>query len=141
MEVADLLRETPLFRDLSEADIELVAQSTRVQNYKSGQTIVREGHAGAAFFILFSGRVQVIKRKAGSAEEVVATLGAGEFFGEFATMKHKHRWASVHAVEETVCLVIWRTDFESFIQQFPVVAARVKSTLAVRYAEDGLSEG
>ena len=141
MEVADLLRKTPLFKDLSEAEIELLAQSTRIQSYKPGQTIVREGHVGAAFFILVSGSVEVIKHKADSGEEVVATLGAGEFFGEFAMLRHVSRWASVRALEETVCLAIWRTDFESYIEQFPVVAAKVKSTMAVRLAEDQLPEG
>ena len=36
----------------SQASTSRMAQSTRIQNYKAGQTIVIEGRVGAAFFIV-----------------------------------------------------------------------------------------
>ena len=73
MEDAELLKQTPLFENLSEDNIELLAQSTRLQNYKAGQVIVSEGRVGAAFFILVSGSVEVVKRRGESDEVVLAT--------------------------------------------------------------------
>ena len=87
-----------------------MAQSTRIQNYKAGQTIVIEGRVGAAFFIVVSGSVEVFKRK-DSDEVVLATLRAGEFFGELATMRHVPRSANVRALQDTTCLIIRRADF------------------------------
>ena len=52
MDEAKLLKQTPLFKNLGADDIERMAQSTRIQNYKAGQTIVIEGRVGAAFFIV-----------------------------------------------------------------------------------------
>src|SRR5262249_57489308 len=52
MDVGDVLKQTPLFEQLSADDIDLLAQSTRLQTYRTGQVILREGHVGAAFFIL-----------------------------------------------------------------------------------------
>jgi CRP-like cAMP-binding protein len=73
MEAAELLKEAPLFENLSEDNIELLAQSTRIQDYKAGQVIVTEGRVGAAFFILVSGSVEVVKRRGESDEVVMAT--------------------------------------------------------------------
>jgi CRP-like cAMP-binding protein len=136
MDPADLLKQTPLFEKLSADNIELLAQSTRVQNYKAGQIIVIEGRVGAAFFIVVSGSVEVFKRKNESDEVVLATLKAGEFFGELATMKHVPRSANVRAQQDTTCLVIRRADFESYIRQFPDVAQKVESTLIARFGEE-----
>jgi len=135
MEEAELLKQTPLFENMSEDNIELLAQSTRIQNYKADQVIVCEGRVGAAFFILVSGSVEVVKRKGESDEVVLATLGTGDFFGELATMKHVPRSASVRALQDTTCLAIWRADFESYIRQFPDVAEKVESTLIARFGE------
>ena len=136
MEVGDLLKQTSLFKNLSAGDIDILAQSTRVQTYRSGQVILKEGRVGAAFFILVSGSVEVVKDSSGSEPVVLTTLGAGEFFGEIATMKHMPRSASVRALQDTKCLVIWRLDFDSYIRRFPDVAAKVESALSARF-DDG----
>jgi CRP/FNR family transcriptional regulator, cyclic AMP receptor protein len=126
MDEAELLKQTPLFRNLGADDIERMAQSTRIANYKAGQTIVVEGRVGAAFFIVVSGSVEVFRHRKDSDEVVLATLGAGEFFGELATTKHVPRSANV---------VIRRADFEAYIRQFPDVAEVVESTLIARFGE------
>jgi CRP-like cAMP-binding protein len=136
MEVGDLLKQAPLFENLSEGDIDILAQSTRIQTYRTGQVILREGHVGTAFFVLASGSVEVVKGIHSSEPVVLATLGAGEFFGEIATMKHVTRSASVRALQDTECLVIWRLDFDSYIRQFPDVAAKVEAVLSSRF-DDG----
>ncbi len=140
MDEAQLLKQTPLFSDLSADDLELLAQSTRIRDYKTGQAIVIKGRVGAAFFVVVSGSVEVFRVKDGSNEVVLATLGAGDFFGELATMKHVPRSASVRALEDTTCLVIRRPDFESYIRQFPAVAEKVESTLIARFGEEGDSK-
>jgi CRP-like cAMP-binding protein len=137
MDEAQLLKQTPLFSDLSADDVELLAQSTRIKDYKAGQAIVIEGRVGAAFFVVVSGSVEVFRGKDESEEVVLATLGAGDFFGELATMKHVPRSANVRALQDTTCLVIRRPDFESYIRQFPAVAEKVESTLIARFGEEG----
>jgi CRP/FNR family transcriptional regulator, cyclic AMP receptor protein len=136
MDVGDLLKQTPLFENLSAGEIDILAQSTRIQTYRTGQVILREGRVGAAFYILVSGSVEVVKSRSGSEPVVLATLGAGEFFGEIATMQHVPRSASVRALQETTCLVIWRLDFDSYLRRFPDVAAKVASAFSAR-VDDG----
>jgi CRP-like cAMP-binding protein len=135
MDPAELLKRTPLFESLSDNDIEELAQSTRIQDYKAGQIIVIEGRVGAAFFILASGSVEVIKRRGQSDEVVLATLEAGDFFGELATMRHVPRSASVRALQDSTCLVIRRADFEAYISKFPDVVAKVEATLIARFGD------
>jgi CRP-like cAMP-binding protein len=135
MEVEDLLRGTRLFQNLGKAEIELIARSTRLETYKAGHIIVREGRVGAAFFIIVSGSVEVVKDIGGPSPTTLATFGPGEFFGEISTVKHLPRSASVRAVQDTDCLVIWRTDFDAFIRHFPEAAAKVEAAARARLAD------
>jgi len=141
MEVIDLLKQTSLFAELSQADLEMLGPSVRVETYPTGRVILREGRVGAAFFLLVSGSVEVIKGMDSPAPRVVATLGAGDFFGEIATMNHVTRSASVRALAETKCLVIQRLHFDSYIERFPNVLAKVESALTARLGDrpDGAS--
>lgn len=133
MDVIDLLKQTPLFAELSKADLEILRPSVRIEIYETGRVILREGRVGAAFFLVVSGNVEVIKGMGSNEPVVVATLGAGDFFGEIATMKHLPRSASVRAQTETKCLMIQRLHFDSYIDQFPSVLAKVESALAARF--------
>jgi CRP/FNR family transcriptional regulator, cyclic AMP receptor protein len=135
MEVADLLKGTELFRNLGDDEIELIARSTRLEDYRAGHVIIREGRVGAAFFVIVSGSVEVVRDIGSPNQTIVATLGPGEFFGEIATVKHFPRSASVRAVQDSECLVIWRTDFEAFISHFPEAAAKVEAAARDRLAD------
>ncbi len=134
MEIAQLLQANQLFENLAKSEIELIARSTRLEAYKAGQMILREGRVGAAFFIIVSGRVEVVKDINKADAVVLATLGPGEFFGEISTIKHLPRSASVRALEESECLGIWRADFDGFISQFPEAAAKVEAGARARLA-------
>jgi CRP-like cAMP-binding protein len=135
MEIIDLLKQTPLFAEVNKADLEVLAPSIRIETYSTGRVILREGRVGAAFFLLVSGSVEVIKGMGRPEQVVVATLGAGDFFGEIASMKHLPRSASVRALAETQCLVIQRLHFDSYIERFPSVLAKVELALVARFCD------
>lgn len=132
MEIVDLLKQTPLFHELDEADLEELIPSTRLESYEPGRVILREGRVGAAFFLIVSGSVEVIKTLGTPEEKLVNKLGDGDFFGEIANMRHSTRVASVRALTETKCLMIQRLHLDSYIERFPTVLARVQQAVAVR---------
>src|SRR5688572_15974860 len=132
MEIVDLLKQAPLFSEMNKADLEELVPSTRVETYEPGRVILREGRVGAAFFLIVSGSVEVIKALGKPEEKVVNKLRAGDFFGEIANMKHSLRVASVRALTETQCLMIQRLHIDSYIKRFPSALAKVESALADR---------
>lgn len=134
MEIVDLLKETALFHSLQPDELSLIARSTRLESYPAGKVVIREGRVGTAFFVVVSGRVEVVKEIDGPDPLVLAHFGPGDFFGEIATIKHLPRSASVRAIEDTQCLVIWRADFDGFITHFPEAAAQVEAVARERLA-------
>jgi len=73
--------------------------------YKNGEIICFEGEEGQNMFVIQSGKVKVIKNFP-DGEVAIATLQAGDIFGEMALFDHLPRSASVKAEGEAVVLSV-----------------------------------
>ena len=88
--------------------------------FSAGQEIIRQGEPGSRFYMISAGKVEVVRRT-GSDEQVLATLGPGQYFGEVALMQASGRNATVRAVEDTTVLSIARKDFTALVQNLPIL--------------------
>jgi CRP-like cAMP-binding protein len=111
----DTLKGVELFADLPEEDLKRLAKLVVQRQYKAGEIIVRENEAGVAFYVIASGHVEAV-RSLGINEQVVATFGPGDFFGEMALFDNQVRSTSVRAKENTDCLVLTSWDFRAELQ-------------------------
>lgn len=84
----------------------IAAHNTHFFTYKAGETIIEEGTKDTAFFVLAAGTVSVVKS---GVDHPLATLKAGEFFGEMAFLSNMERTSGV--VADEMVLVI-RVDQE-----------------------------
>ena len=86
------LAPLPLFADASESEIAEAAAHFSERHAEAGTHLSNEGGAGYFFFVIESGTADVSHDDA-----VVATLGAGDFFGEAAVLATTRRTATVTA--------------------------------------------
>eukprot|EP00804_Cyclotella_cryptica_P025507 CCRYP_012002-RA/>CCRYP_012002-RA protein AED:0.06 eAED:0.06 QI:1626/0.88/0.9/1/1/0.9/10/1012/1142 len=94
---------------LSESEIDTLALATITESYKAGHVIIREGDPGDIFYMIDSGKVDVIIKARG--DKPVATLTSGQFFGEQALLSNDVRMASCIASTDVVCHILMRNDF------------------------------
>jgi CRP/FNR family transcriptional regulator, cyclic AMP receptor protein len=130
--VAELLARTPLFAELGQDDLEHLAEMARIRTYQRAEVIVREGEPGTGCFMIASGKVEVVKGMHAAPPAVLATLEAGEFFGEMAVIDDHPRSATVRALDETECVAIRRADFLETLQRRPEIAIRLLPILVRR---------
>jgi hypothetical protein len=131
-EPADLLvrlRSVPLFADLGEESLKLVADHVAEFEARRGHLLAQPGQPGAGLFILLDGRVR--------AELPTRTveLGPGEFFGELALLDE----AAVHmgrvvSDSDIRCLALSRDDFDELLRTEPTIAVAMLRVLARRLA-------
>lgn len=100
----DALRRVPLFADLSESELQEVARLFKERRFATGETVIKEGSDGAAFFLIDGGEAVVTIR---GTER--ATLTAGDYFGEIALIDEDVRSATITAVTDLHCygLTLW----------------------------------
>jgi CRP/FNR family transcriptional regulator, cyclic AMP receptor protein len=116
MAIEDTLKGVELFADLPDEDLRRLSKLVVQRQYKAGEIIVRENEAGVAFYVVASGRVEAVRGLGGPNEQVMATFGPEDFFGEMALFDNQVRSTSVRAIEDTECLVLTSWDFRAELQ-------------------------
>ncbi len=119
----ETLKNTGIFRELSDQDLEDLAAHMTGRDYPAGVTILREGTRGSTMFIIRSGEIEIKKRKPELGIDLtIARLGAGDIFGEMALLTGAARSATVIAVTAAKVLVLKKEDFDSLVLQNPRIA-------------------
>ncbi len=112
----------PLLSELPRAAfMELLARLSVVR-LETGESVLREGEAGDACYLIAAGKVRVTK-----AGVAVAELGPGSFFGEFAVLSDQRRHASVEAIEPLELLEIRRELIDELVAAHPGVARTLRT--------------
>jgi CRP-like cAMP-binding protein len=103
------LRGLEFFKGFANTELLHFLNIAKWKNVRAGDTILNEGEVGMPFFIIVSGTVKIIKK-----EQVMASLGWGEFFGEFAHLSEYEPLRSARVVAATDCelLVVDPMDVE-----------------------------
>lgn len=130
MDAQQTLKNVPIFAKLEDKHLKQLAGIMVPRKFASGDVVVKEGDAGAGVFVISSGKVEVVK-----GDDVLNTLGPGEFFGEMSLFEGFPRSATVRALEDTECLVMTRWDFRAELSQHAEIAVAVLETVVRRLRE------
>lgn len=110
----DLLRQVPIFGSLSPDELQRVvdAPANGVVSYRAGELIVAENDVANCMYIVLDGAVDVRITAVGGREITIATLKAGEFFGEQALLPGStgRRNATVRALSDCRLFRIGKGD-------------------------------
>lgn len=85
---------------------------------ESSEVIIAEGEEGQGLYVIVSGKVQVHKTMDRQLVQL-ATLGAGDLFGEISLVMRRKSTATVIAVEDTALLFLPRGDFAAATRDHP----------------------
>jgi putative ABC transport system ATP-binding protein len=108
LRICEFLRPIELFKTLTPRQLTDVAEKMSKRHYDAGETIIRKGDLGTEFFLVSDGEVEVIR-----ADQEVARLAAGSFFGEVALISGEPRNATVVARTAVDTYVLGKSDFEA----------------------------
>jgi HEAT repeat protein len=129
-----LLREIPIFTDLSTEDLELVASIAREEWYPQNTAISRQGDEGNVMFVIVEGSLHVI-RTANGSDQVLAQRGPGDFVGEMAVIESAPRLATLLTQSDVRVLAIDGETFKGILHERPDVSFAVIRNLSRRLRE------
>lgn len=118
----NLLANSPLFRPFSQQQRIDLARRFTGHEIASGAAIIREGDPGRGLYVVLAGEVEVLKGE-GPVATRLATLGAGDLFGEISLVRGTPTTATVRAVGPTTVLFLGRDYFERLIVALPEIRA------------------
>jgi hypothetical protein len=135
VEAGSRLRETELFASLSPAEAAVLGTFLTQVEVEPETVIVRQGDPADSLYIVAAGEVEVRNRMTDGESKAVATIGAGDYFGEIGVLSGGARIADVVAVEPTTLLRLSKDDYERYLSQVVEVDHELERTAGRRAAE------
>lgn len=126
---AQVMEDLFLFKDLPFNARLRVARICEVRPIEPGEVLARQDEIGSSMCIMVQGTVEVTR---GSRR--LATLGAGEHFGEIALLDEQPRSATVTSRERGSMMTIRRDALMELCQREPGLGNRVLLSLATSLA-------
>src|SRR4051794_21833126 len=103
------------------------------QEFGAGQFIVRQGQVGTGLYVIVDGSVNVIR----GADDLLASLEPGAFFGELSVIDQHPRNASVQATEPTTVLAVASWDLLALLESDPALSLNLIKGLVARVRAAG----
>ncbi|HKV40556.1 MAG TPA: cyclic nucleotide-binding domain-containing protein, partial [Blastocatellia bacterium] len=116
----DLLRRWPPFQNLSADEVAYLAIRLRLQLAEEGQIILNQGQEADAMFFIARGVVRLTRENNGASRDI-ATLMAGDFFGETALLPGEPYIDAATAVTPCSLYRLERVDLEVAMANDPIV--------------------
>ncbi|QSZ31655.1 hypothetical protein DSL72_001222 [Monilinia vaccinii-corymbosi] len=117
------LEEVPLLSTLTRYERSKIADALETQKYPPGTSIITEGDAGEAFYLLESGEAEAYKR---GIEDPVKLYHKGDYFGELALLNDAPRAASVVSKTEVKVATLGKNGFQRLLGPVESIMRRTK---------------
>ena len=123
----EILKKIPFFSELSEEDLQQIAEKVKMEYFPADHTIFNEGDTGEIMYVIKRGQVQVIRENA-----ILATLSDNAFFGEMALVSDEPRNATIKTVTDVEVLTLGKEDFKYLLETNPEIASTVSYEVVKR---------
>ena len=124
------LSKVRLFAACSNKELGIIGRASDEISVAPGTELVAEGTSGHEFFLILEGQAAV-KRNS----RKIATLGAGQYFGEMALLDRGPRSASIVAETPMELLVLGQREFSAILDEVPGLAHKLLTIMAGRLRE------
>jgi CRP/FNR family transcriptional regulator, cyclic AMP receptor protein len=120
------LKAIPLFANLDDHDLQVIATFADETSVSEGEVLVREGDFSYELMAIEEGTAEVRR-----GDESVATLGPGDFFGEVGVLQNEMRNATI--VAKSAMRLITLTTWEiKRMRNMPGVMDKINETIEAR---------
>ncbi len=129
------LRQVPLFAELSDEQLQWLAELGTEVWLEPGEIHRAQGDPADHVFVILLGEVRVME-KVGDQELVLATYGPNTLFGELPIlMGMTEFWASGRALSQCHIFELGKDAFWQMLAKIPAVATAILRTMAERMQE------
>lgn len=124
-----ILREIPLFKELSDAELETIVSISKARFYKNRVFVFMQGDPLDRVFFIKSGKVKIYKTDLTGKEQIISVLQAGEMFPHAGFFLKGNYPAHAEIIEDATLIVTPISDFENILIQYPEVSIKLFKVL------------
>jgi CRP/FNR family cyclic AMP-dependent transcriptional regulator len=134
-ESVELLSRIPLFSELSREELERISRVSVARSFPAGVRVFHEGDHSDACYLVRKGDLRVTREHPDGRAIALATLGAGDIFGELAMLDGEARSASVETLTDSELLALPAADVRRLLADHPGISVKLIAALTKRLRE------
>jgi CRP-like cAMP-binding protein len=127
-----MLAVTPLFKGLSEQQLDDISRIAIDRSYKRGESIFIEGDEADGFYIVANGQVKIFKTSLEGKEQILHIYGPGNPFGEVPVFSGSRFPANAQALVKSEIVFLPRKAFVRLIAEHPSLSMNMLAELSMR---------
>jgi len=116
----NLMARNPLFKPFNKSQQRDLLRRFTSHDVAPGTDIIHEGDPGTGLFVVLSGAVEV-KKESTDATTPLATLRAGDVFGEMSLLRSGPTTATVTSSEQSTVLFLSRDYVDRMVANIPAI--------------------
>jgi CRP-like cAMP-binding protein len=120
--VYSLLRDIPLFDELSSGELSSIESILHRREYDPGEVLFHQGNPGVGMYIIREGTIEIVYEPTG---DTLVELADGDFFGELALLNETPRSATAVAQTESVLYGLFRPDLLGLVERDPSLGVQL----------------
>ncbi len=129
------LEQVPLFKDLSDQEIEGIAGKSDERHCSRNEVILWQGELNDTLFLIKRGMVKITQIIQNQTPKTLAYLKQGEVFGEMGLLIGQRSTATVTALTEVDILEIKHQDFFDLLGEHSSIGIELARILSHRLAD------
>lgn len=126
------LARVPLFSDLADTELKLIATRAVSRRYHASEAIFSEGEPCSGLYVIERGYIRIFKSAPDGREQVLAIEGPASSVAELPVFDGGSYPASASAVDDVELLFISKEDFQALCLENPKVALKVLRVVSRR---------
>ncbi len=123
--IIDVLKEVPIFEELSNREIQNIARIAYQRYYSAGEVIIHEGQNAAGMYIMVDGQAEVTKALEDGTVLHLTTLENSGLFGDVGLLDSSPRTATVKATRDSSIIGFFRPELLELMNSNPRLASKV----------------
>jgi CRP-like cAMP-binding protein len=139
-EVSKFLSGIPLFSDLSEDTLDLVAGASKFQHFEKGTVLFFQSDPSEWVYIVRWGRISIVLSNPDGRDMAINEMRPGDIFGELGVLTAQPRSTAAITHTDSDLLMIPRQTFLRVLNSEPQLTRRILQITAERLQTSGKRE-
>lgn len=129
LDIPFVLRQTRMFADAPAEALRILSGEMEQFAFSAGHFLCTQGELGETFFVLASGKIEVLIGTPDGGVEPLAQLQPGASFGQMALVSDEPRMASCVAVDRVCVATLSRDAFQSLAERGDLAGSALRVAL------------
>ena len=129
---SSIISNIPFFSTLTPEEIRQVEKLFRKKNFDKEQIVLYEEDTSSYMYLIYSGKVRVVKMNEEGKEQIITIHKKNDFFGEMSLLDGKTSPATIIAHEESVIGLLHKDDFEEHLLRNEGIRRKIIELLCSR---------